>query len=427
MRNSILGLTAFLAISVTYASAQPASQTLSLQDCIRLAESAPSAVRIAEQERENAAREVWRARAGYLPQSSLTGGFTYNSPLLYDRTTFSFLPLNGIREYALLLDVNQQLDISGRLRAEVSKAHAAEELASTGIALSRRDLKRAVSAAYYRALLTRRVVRILQDGLSESQLFEKRARQLLEGGEAAQADVIKASAQVAFLEQALNAAQLDETLAGQELASFWTSDVAQPLALVDVLDDPPPAPGGDTSQSAPYLKRPEFDLYDAQQRGFQAEARRARADLLPQLGAVFQYGIDSTAVRINDRGYAAFIQLTIPIFDWNKARSAVRQARIKEQQVEQTREISKRVFSKEYQGALARAEQLFRQISATRRQMALSEEDLRMSKIRYEGGEGSALDVVTAQNQLSQARTNYYTAIVDYLNAKADLEVASGQ
>jgi len=50
-----------------------------------------------------------------------------------------------------------------------------------------------------------------------------------------------------------------------------------------------------------------------------------------------------------------------------------------------------------------------------------------MSRIRYEGGEGLALDVVTAQNQLSQARTNYYTAIVDYLNAKADLEVASGQ
>ena len=47
--------------------------------------------------------------------------------------------------------------------------------------------------------------------------------------------------------------------------------------------------------------------------------------------------------------------------------------------------------------------------------------------MRYEGGEGLALDVVAAQNQLAQARTNYYTAVAGYLNAKADLEVATGR
>jgi outer membrane protein TolC len=34
---------------------------------------------------------------------------------------------------------------------------------------------------------------------------------------------------------------------------------------------------------------------------------------------------------------------------------------------------------------------------------------------------------VTAQNQLSQARNNYYTSVANYLNARADLEVASGK
>ena len=49
------------------------------------------------------------------------------------------------------------------------------------------------------------------------------------------------------------------------------------------------------------------------------------------------------------------------------------------------------------------------------------------SRVRYEGGEGLALDVVAAQNQLAQARTNYYTTLVNYLNARADLEVAAGK
>ena len=47
--------------------------------------------------------------------------------------------------------------------------------------------------------------------------------------------------------------------------------------------------------------------------------------------------------------------------------------------------------------------------------------------LRYEGGEGLALDLVAAQNQLAQARTNYYTAVANYLNARADLEVAAGK
>ncbi len=59
--------------------------------------------------------------------------------------------------------------------------------------------------------------------------------------------------------------------------------------------------------------------------------------------------------------------------------------------------------------------------------MKLSEDNLRLSRVRYEGGEGTALDVVTAQGQLAQARANYFTAKANYLAARVDLEVASGR
>jgi outer membrane protein len=427
VRNVFSIVASLFVTTVMCAFAQQAAQVLTLQDCIRLAESAPSAVSIARQEHEIAAREISRARAGLLPQSQLVTGVTYNSPLPYNRELNSLLPLNGIQEYAFLFNVSQEFDTSGRLRAEMSRARISQEIASTGIALTERDLKRSVTASYYRALLARRIVRIAQEALLEGQSFEKRTKLLFEGGEAAQADVIKASAQAANFQQALSAAQLEEKLAEQELASFWTSDVAQPLALADVFDETLPAPETESPQSAPFLKRPEFNLLTAQQMGFQVDAKRARADMLPQLGVAFQYGFDSTALRIHDRGYAAFINLKVPIFDWHKARSAVQQAQLKEQQTEEARAMSERAFSKEYQNALTRVKQLFEQIALTLRQTKLAEDDLRLSRIRYEGGEGSALDVVTAQNQLAQARTNYYTTIANFLNAKADLEVASGR
>ncbi len=410
------------------AQAQPqTSQPLTLQDCIRLAESAPSNVSVARQEREIAARGVTQARAGFLPQSQWANGFIYNSPLLYDRQTFSFIPSNGIREYASLITINQEFDTSGRLRADMSRARVARDIAATSVTLAERDLRRAVATAYYRALLTRRLVSVTRDALAESQSFETRTRLLFQGGEAAQADVVKASAQVAFLAQALNAAELEAKLANQELASFWTREVAAELPLVDVLDQTPPSPEAAAARGAPFLKRLEFSILDAQQRGFQADVRRARSGLLPQLGFSFQYGLDSTALRIRDRGYAALVNLNIPIFDWNKARSEMQQARLRSQQNEAARAIAERTYSKEYESALARVKQLYEQIALTRQQAKLAEEDLRLSRIRYEGGEGSALDVVTAQNQLAQARSNYYTTVANYLNARADLEVASGK
>ena len=265
--------------------------------------------------------------------------------------------------------------------------------------------------------------------MAESESFEQRTKLLFEHGEAARADVVKASSQVAFLRQSLREAELQARLTNQALASFWTQDVDQTLALEDVLDRPAPSPEpGETGQpSAPFMRRIEFNLLDAQRRMFDAEARGARSAMLPQLSFVFQYGIDSDAVRMRNRGYAAFFNLNIPIFDWLKAHSETRQFRLRARQVETGRAIAERTFSREYRGALARVEELFGQIDITKNQVELAREDLRLSRVRYVGGEGSALDVVTAQNWLAQARTNYYTAVASYWNARADLEVAAGR
>lgn len=416
-------LLAFLAV---HAFGQSTSGQLSLEDCVRLAQSAPSSVKLARQQTEIARYGITQARAGFLPQVSVGSSYIYNSPLLYDRSTFSFLPLNGIREYSSLATTGVELDTSGRLRAALDRARADRDAANANLGLSERDLKRAVAASYYHVLLARKLVEATRANLTEARAFEDRVRRLSENGEASLADLVKASSQVAILGQAQQALELDARLANHELASFWTTDVDTPLGLTDVMEQPLPPPEAPAA-AAPFLRRLEFRLFDAQQRGFLAEARRARAELLPQASLAFQYGLDAQRVSISDRGYAGFIHLNIPVFDWFRARSASRQFQVQAQQVDTTRQVAERVFSKEYQDALARVQLIYAQIATTEAQVKLSEDNLRLSRVRYEGGEGPALDVVVAQAQLVQARTNYYAVRASYLNARADLEVARGQ
>lgn len=387
----------------------------------------PSAASLARRDRAIAALDVRATRAGLLPQSDVSSSFLYNSPSRLDRSLMSFVALNGVREFTALVNVIQEIDVSGRLRADLARARASQQAATASVAVAERDLRRAVTASFYRTLLARHIETALRSSLAESDAFQHQVELRFQGGEAARADVVKASAQSAFLRQAVDAAKLAARLSNQELASFWTEDVSTPLNLADPLDDPLPAPEAAAPGGAPYMKRPEFTLYDAQIRGFQAESRMAKANLLPKLTAQFQFGLDSLSPTWQDRGYAAGGNLTIPVFDWWRSWSQARQFQARAAQVRDVRAMAQRTFSAEYESALARVKQLYGQVDLTRAQVQLSEEDLKLSRIRYEGGEGAALDVVTAQNQLAQARTNYYSAIAAYLGARADLEVAAGR
>ncbi len=405
------------------APAQQPDPVLTLEDCVRRALGVPSQLSIARLDRAIADKDFAIARAGLLPQASASLGTVYTSPARSDRETFAFLPSNGIREYIGLGHIFQELDISGRIRAEIARARFNQAASAASTAIAERDLRRAVANAYYRLLLSRRLVEALNSSLAESQAFERRVKLLAAGGEAARADVVKASAQVAILRQTITTAQLAVTLSNQDLAAYWTADVDATLNIADTFDQS----AAEAAPAPAYMRRMEFSVLDAQRGGFEADAKRTKALLLPQLMLNFNYGVDAAQFAWRNRGFSAVAGVNLQLFDWFKTLNTARQFTARAQQVTETKAIAERRYSQEYRAALARVTQYREQIAQTKEQVALAEEDFKLSRIRYEGGEGAAVDVVVAQGQLVQARSGYYTSIANYLSAKLDLEVAAGR
>ncbi len=418
----------FCLASVTLAGAAWAqSAPLTLADCVRLALDARGKLSLARNDLRVAQLGVVVARAGFMPQVQASGGYTYNTPARgTDNSQPQFIALNAVHEYVTQFGATLPIDTSGKLRAELARARSERAAARLSVKVTERDLRREVTAGYYRLVLARRLVEVAKSTLAEAQSFESRTRKLNAGGEAARADVVKAQTEAAFLQQTLQVAELDAETANHDLASYWTADTGAPLHVVDPFDAPlaQPEPG---AAGEAYMRRPEFQVFDAQRLGLRADVSRARADLLPQTSLNWQYGIDAARYSWAYRGQALFATVNVPVFDWFKALSATRQSQVRLQSFDISREIARRDLSRDYQTAIARLRSTWSQIETTREQVRLSEENYRLAKVRYEGGEGLALDVVSAQTQMAQARGNYFSAISAYLNARADFEVASGQ
>ena len=61
------------------------------------------------------------------------------------------------------------------------------------------------------------------------------------------------------------------------------------------------------------------------------------------------------------------------------------------------------------------------------RNIDLAKEVVRVSKIKYQEGVGSNIEVINAESSMKEAQTNYFAALYDLLIAKVDLQKARGE
>ncbi|MBI3666149.1 MAG: TolC family protein [Acidobacteria bacterium] len=419
-----------LCLGILAAGAVPAQQTgqvLTLADCWKLAEAEFSLAERARLDARSAGELVRQARAGFLPQVAYENAFTYNSPLLHDRSTFSFVALNAIREYVSQPTLTEEVDLSGRLRATLARGRAEAGIAQARASITRRDLRLAVREAYYATLEARHNVEAAQRNVEEAEAFARRTRLMAEQGEAARADVVKAEVQLAARRRTLYAAQTTARNAGLLLKSFWSADLAAPPEIEDSFLQAPTEQDYLGWEAAWISRRSEFSLLTAAEQAARAEARLARSERRPSFNIVYAYGIDSERVRIRDRGQAVFANLRIPLFDWNRSRSRELQANLARRQVEIDQQIARRVFTGQFYSERNNVELAVKQMAEGKRETELARESLRLARLRYDAGETTALEVVEAQNTAAAADVAYNQAVFNYHMSRARLEVAIGQ
>jgi outer membrane protein TolC len=124
---------------------------------------------------------------------------------------------------------------------------------------------------------------------------------------------------------------------------------------------------------------------------------------------------------------ALTLGVRIPIYDSGLRKVQVERQRLNVIKIDNGMEILKESFKLENEQAKINIRNGFEALDIQSRNMDLAAEVLRVSKIKYQQGLGTNLEVVNAESDLKQAQNNYFSALYDVLIAKVDLDKAQGK
>ncbi len=370
-----------------------------------------------------------QARAAFFPT------LNYNSQVLYTQGNGTpsgrYIANNAVHEYLDQAQVHQEVFTGGRRRATLGQTGAAEALTTAQLEIARRGLLATVVTDYYGLLAAQRREHNAVLAAADAGQFFDLSRKLENGGEVAHADVIKAQLQQQDRERAVQEAALMTERSRLVLAVLLFPNFNDQFTVRDDLDQVPPLPSLAAVQAALQRRNPELAAALAAVRQAEAGVSLARSAYLPTVSLDYFYGIDSTQFALHSNGIpnlgsAATATLSVPLWNWGITRSRVRQAGLRRHQAQIELSAVQRQMLADVQTAYAEARTAVAQLATLRDSAALATESLRLTNLRYQAGDATALEVVDAQNTLILSRDALVNGEARYRLALAGLQNLTG-
>jgi outer membrane protein TolC len=425
----------FSVLQVSAQETQPASSsqaplTLTLQDALTRARANSVQFQAALTDQGIAHEDKVQARAALLPSVN------YNNQVIYTEPNGTpagvFVAANSVHEYISEGNVHQAIGLTNY--ADYRKARALEAVARAKAEVAKRGLVVAVVQGYYGLIAAQRKYANVQQAASEAQQFLALSQKLENGGEVAHADVIKAQIQYNDRQRDLREDQLAMDKSRLDLAVLLFPDFNLNFTVVDDAQLAPPLVSFDEFVKTAQARNPDVRASTASFQAARFEVASAQSAYLPTLTLDYFYGIDAPHFAVHEPeppgtrnlGYSVAATLNIPIWNWGATRSKVVQANLRRKQAQRELTMAQRKLQADMRELYAEAEAAHAELDLLKSSADLAAESLRLTVLRYQGGESTVLEVVDAQNTLTQARNAFSDGEVRARTAVANLQTLTG-
>lgn len=427
--KNVLALTAALSVLCSQ-SVFAATLELDLEETIQRALLTNPSVKIAEYNRKAAKADYSAAKGARgisisLSHDSGRGGYAdpqYNQQLSIWTKGIGNSHSNSITASLPIFTGGELQGQIGQAKANYRSMLSAEEQAYN-------EMKETATTGYFNMLNATNMKALRQESVDRLQAHLDNVIAQYNVGIVARADVLRSEVELANAQQNYITASNEYDVAEATLNNIIGTPLGTTLLLKDRLQYEPYENDmayclAYSEQHRPELKQAEYAIDSAE-----AALVVARSGHMPKVYANASNnwgGNGSDWPGDDDENWSVGVTASMNVFDsgvtWSKIHAAqenLAKAKESQRQIKDNVELEVRT---DYLN-LREAE---KRITTTQVAVASAEEDYHIAVVRYQAGVGTNIDVMDAQEALTQAKTNYYQALYNYNTSKAALNTSMG-
>ncbi|MEJ2067547.1 MAG: TolC family protein [Deltaproteobacteria bacterium] len=388
---------------------------------------------------QGAIREAKYRRLGavsdFLPQANTQYSYTRldEAPTMTTSPTSPKLTVGERDFYTLQNTVTQPVFTGGALINNYLLANLGVDTAKVEFERTKLDLVLNVKEAYYGVLTAEKGVEVAEQAVEQLESHHTVAQAFFDVGMIPKNDLLQVEVQLAQTRQNLIKAQNGLEVARAVFNTLLRRNIDDAVNLVEVLEYVPMVIDVDRLTEEAYQERPEIKAAGLGVKSAKRGVGLAVSGFFPQASIVFNYDRQGDDYRVNGTRYepdpdswSVMGVAQWKVWDWGKTVWGVGESKAKVFQAEcALEEITDGVRLDVKQASLSVIE-AEKNIHLANTAVSQAEENFRINEERYKGQVATSTDVLDALTLLTQARTNYYSALSDYNVAKARLARSIG-
>ncbi len=342
-----------------------------------------------------------------------------------------------------------QLIFNGSYLVGLKASSAYKNLAIKSTTQTKEQVIEQVTKAYYAALINHERIHLFENNIARVDSLLKNTKALNTNGFAESIDVDRIQVSLNNLLTERSKFERLQALSIELLKFQMNYPMDQALELNGELKDvSTDVVLDDYLKDWNYKNRPDYQVLEANRNLQALNVKNKYAAALPVLSAnanlgymkqaasfsnLFQNGMsfpETSAGTGPDKMYffsSWGLTLSVPIFSGLQRSYQLQQEKLRLKKVDNTYRTLKSSIDLQIKQAVTNYQNAIQSLDSQNKNKGLAERVARVTKIKYEQGVGSNIEVIDAESSLKEAQVNYYNALYDALVAKTDLDKAFGK
>lgn len=416
-------LTLLLTIVLTLSTASGQTLTINRDKCRRMALKHSENLRKAENGVAQSELDRKIARTAYLPKFDATASAMYMLPDI----DMMGAKMQTHGAYLAGIQLVQPIYAGGKITAGRKLSDLGRDAAQNQLEISRMDVLNEADNAYWTYIAVRDKVRLMQSYIDMMDTLYSQTQTAIDAGMAMGNDLLRITAKRSELQYQKKKAENGAELCRQALCNVIGTDYDTEIEPTDTL----PEYAAPSNLEYDITARPEYRLMQLNVDVARQQVNMVRGDFLPTVGLSLGYSYYGNikmkgVADLGDGNYYPYTQeyrdgiasgvlsVSIPLFHWGEGIKKVRKAKLSVDNAMLDLNRNTDLLDLEVRQAATNLEDGWNMISSARLALDLATENLRVMQNRYDEAVSTLTDLLDAQTQWQQARSNMIEAATQY-------------